>query len=226
MLDSAMDRDPPVGKCEKIAPNLAAVFRAHKGDGVFSAWSGCCFGYAGGVHGAVAPRVPLQVAAAVPTIAARRPEQPVPFDRFSDRLPWRAAAQRFSDAARRSPQTHDRRYRRRRNKARGCAPGWRRPRARHDPGWRSVRGQPVYLISVVGGRLIDLAPHDRPAQRALTADQSVDDGRIRLQSHLLLQPVDEHGGNTRAFLRLSRLLLDQRGQNDSCSGVLIGRSGE
>jgi hypothetical protein len=32
MLDSAMERDLQRENCEKLAPNLAAAFRGHKGD--------------------------------------------------------------------------------------------------------------------------------------------------------------------------------------------------
>ena len=77
-----------------------------------------------------------------------------------------------------------------------------------------ARRQSVDLVGIVRRRLIDLALHDRPAQRAFAADQSVDDGRVGLQLHLLLQPIDEHGGNARALFGLAGLPLDQRGENN------------
>ena len=78
--------------------------------------------------------------------------------------------------------------------------------------------QSVDLVGVVGGRLIDLALHDRPPERALAADQAVDDGRVRLQPHPLLEPIDEYGGDARALVRLAGFLLDQRGQDHELFG--------
>ncbi len=74
------------------------------------------------------------------------------------------------------------------------------------------RRQPVDDIGVVGRRLLDLVALDRPPERALAADQPVDDRRIGLQLHLLPQPVDEHRGHSRALLGLAGFLLDDRGQ--------------
>ena len=80
-------------------------------------------------------------------------------------------------------------------------------------GDRSGR-QAVDDIGVVGRRLLDLAFHDRPAERALAADQAINDRRIGLQLHFLLEPVDEDGGDPRALLGLAGFLLDERGEND------------
>ena len=74
------------------------------------------------------------------------------------------------------------------------------------------RRQPVDDIGVVGRRLLDLVALDRPPERALAADQPVDDRRIGLQLHLLPQPVDEHRGHPRALLGLAGFLLDDRSQ--------------
>ena len=73
-------------------------------------------------------------------------------------------------------------------------------------------GSPSIDVGVVRRRLGDLAAHDRPAERALAADQAVDDRRIGLQLHPLLEPVDEHRGDARAFVRLAGFLLDDRGE--------------
>ena len=66
------------------------------------------------------------------------------------------------------------------------------------------RRQAVNHIGVVGRRLLDFAALDRPAQRALAADQPVDDGRIRLQLYLLPQPIDEYRGDPAALVRPCR----------------------
>src|SRR3974390_906653 len=77
-----------------------------------------------------------------------------------------------------------------------------------------TRRQAVDHIGVVGRRLLDLALQDRATERALAAGQSVNDGRVRLQPHLVLQAIDEDGGDTRPLLRLARLFFDDRGEDD------------
>ena len=107
--------------------------------------------------------------------------------------------------------------------ARGIGRGFKRGATRI--GDRAGR-QSIDLIGVVRRRLIDLALHDRTAERALAADQSVYDRRIRLQPHSLLEPVHEHGGDARTLVRLAGLLFDQRGQDHELFGRLerkIGR---
>ena len=113
-----------------------------------------------------------------------------------------------------SRRRRGRRCRRRRNTGPWCAPDWRRPRARRGPDWRSAPAAGRRSGRCCRRRLLDLAARDRPAERALAADQAVDDGRVGLQPHLLLQPVDEHGGDARALVRLAGLLLDDGGERD------------
>ena len=48
---------------------------------------------------------------------------------------------------------------------------------------------------------------------------AVNDSRIRLQTHALVQPSREHARNSRTFSRQRRLLLDDRGKDER----LIGR---
>src|SRR5205085_3836810 len=60
----------------------------------------------------------------------------------------------------------------------------------------------------------DLAAQDAPAERALAADEAVDDRRVGLQLHPLGEPVDEHAGHPAALVGAPGLLLDDRGQND------------
>src|SRR5262245_20632479 len=74
------------------------------------------------------------------------------------------------------------------------------------------RRQAVDHVGVVRRRLLDLAALDRTSESSLAADQSVDDGRIGLQLHLLLQPVGEYGGDARALVWTTRFLLDDRRQ--------------
>ena len=75
-----------------------------------------------------------------------------------------------------------------------------------------ARRQAVDDIGVVGRRLRDFAALDRAAQRALAADDAIDDGRVGLQLHLLAQAIDEHRGDAAALVRLAGFLLDDRGQ--------------
>ncbi len=62
------------------------------------------------------------------------------------------------------------------------------------------------------------AVRDPPATAAgracLCRRQAVDDGRIGLQPHLLLEAVDEHRGDARALLGPAGLLLDDGGEDD------------
>ncbi len=73
--------------------------------------------------------------------------------------------------------------------------------------------QTVDEIGVVGRRLGELTLGERMAERALAVDQAIDDRRVGLQLHLLLEPINEHRGNPRALLRLAGFLLDDRGQD-------------
>ena len=77
------------------------------------------------------------------------------------------------------------------------------------------RRQAVDQIGVVGRRLVDVGLVDRAVGRlALAAEQAVDDRRVGLQPHALVQPVDEDGGDARALVAAAGFLLDDRGQRD------------
>ena len=65
-----------------------------------------------------------------------------------------------------------------------------------------------------------LAFGERMPERPLAEDETVDDGWIRLQFHLLLEPVGQHRRDARALLGLARLLLDDRCENDELVGRL------
>ena len=67
-------------------------------------------------------------------------------------------------------------------------------------------------VGVVGGRPLDLRAHDAAPEGAAPADQAVDDGRIGLQLHPLLQPIDEHARDPRTLVGPAGLLLDDGGQ--------------
>ena len=76
------------------------------------------------------------------------------------------------------------------------------------------RRQAIDHIGVVRRRLLDFAAHDRASQRPFAADQTIDDGRIGLQLHLLLQAVDEDRSDARALLRPAGFLLNDGGKDD------------
>src|SRR5262249_61811675 len=83
-----------------------------------------------------------------------------------------------------------------------------------DRGPSGIRARPrrqaVDDVSVVGRRLLFLALRDRMAERALAADEAVDNGRIGFESPLLLEPVDKHCSNPRPLLGLAGFFLDDR----------------
>src|SRR5262249_861323 len=54
------------------------------------------------------------------------------------------------------------------------------------------RRQAVDYVGVVAGLELDVGARDRPAERPLPADNAVDDRRVRLQLHSLLEPIDEY----------------------------------
>src|SRR5580704_4098254 len=66
--------------------------------------------------------------------------------------------------------------------------------------------QSLDLICIVWSGLFDLTLHDRPAQRALSADQSINDCRVGLQLHSQLQPIEEYCSDTRSLVRFAGLL--------------------
>src|SRR6266404_3000714 len=71
-------------------------------------------------------------------------------------------------------------------------------------GNRSGR-QAVDDVSVVGSGLRYLALGERMPERPLAEDETVDDGWIRLQFHLLLEPVRQHRRDARALLGLAAI---------------------
>src|SRR5882724_5767957 len=80
--------------------------------------------------------------------------------------------------------------------------------------------QPVDHVGVIGRRRFLFTLGNRMAERALAADEPVDDGWIRLQPLALLQPVDKDSSNTRALVGLAGFLLNDRCKNDK----LLGRT--
>ena len=73
-------------------------------------------------------------------------------------------------------------------------------------------------VGVVGRGLIEIGPRDRAAERALAEREPVNDGRIGLEPHTFLQPVDEDAGDPRALVGFAGLLLDDRGEDDHFAG--------
>ena len=74
--------------------------------------------------------------------------------------------------------------------------------------------QAVDDVGVVRCRLRDLALGEGMTERPFAEDETVDDGRVRLKLHLLLQPIGKHRGDPRALLGLAGLFLDDGGEND------------
>src|SRR5262249_1875965 len=65
------------------------------------------------------------------------------------------------------------------------------------------RRQAVDHIRVVPGLEVDIRARDRTAEAAFAADDAVDDRRVRLQLHALLETIDEHGRDPGALLGLA-----------------------
>src|SRR5262249_23021158 len=64
-------------------------------------------------------------------------------------------------------------------------------------------------------------------ERPLPADNAVNDCRVRLQLHFLLEPIDEYRRDPRALLGLAGFLLDDRSGDDELVGILerqVGRT--
>src|SRR5262249_3107597 len=85
--------------------------------------------------------------------------------------------------------------------------------------------QAVDDVRVIGCRLGYLALGERVAERALAESQTVDDGRIRLQFHLLLEPICQHCRDARALLGLTGLFFNDRCEYDELLRSLRGTSG-
>ena len=73
-------------------------------------------------------------------------------------------------------------------------------------------GQPLDHVGVVGSRPLDLGAQDAAPEGAAPADEPVNDGRIGLQLHPLLQAIDEDARHPRPLVGAAGLLLDDRGQ--------------
>ncbi|QTK79023.1 hypothetical protein AT6N2_C1246 [Agrobacterium tumefaciens] len=75
------------------------------------------------------------------------------------------------------------------------------------------RRQALDDIGVERRLLLQIRLIDRAVGRlAVTTEQAVDDGRIRLQAHALLQPVVEDGRDMGALVILAGFLFDDRGK--------------
>ena len=94
-----------------------------------------------------------------------------------------------------------------------CGRRCRRRRRAARIGDRSRR-QAFDYIGVVGGRLVEFATQDAASERALATDEAINDRRIGLKAHALLQAVEEDAGDAGAFIRLAGFLLDDGGQRD------------
>ncbi len=80
-----------------------------------------------------------------------------------------------------------------------------------DRAWR----QSLDHIGVVGRLLADVGLEDRTIRRfAVPTEETVDDRRVGLQAHALVQAVDENRGDMRALVVLAGFLLDDGGQRD------------
>ena len=89
------------------------------------------------------------------------------------------------------------------------------------------RRQAVDDVGVVGRRLVDVGLVDRAVGRpALAAEHAVEDGRVGLQPHALVQPVDEDGGDARALVGHAGLLLDDRGERHELVDVGERQAGD
>src|SRR5579885_1103050 len=75
-----------------------------------------------------------------------------------------------------------------------------------------ARRQTADDICIVRRRLFDLGLGEWTTERTLAANQAVDDGRVRLQLHVLLQPIDEDCSDARTLVGLAGLLFDDRGK--------------
>ena len=77
-----------------------------------------------------------------------------------------------------------------------------------------ARRQAVDRVSVVGRPLLELGRENAATQSAAPADEAVDDRRIGLKAHPLVEAIDEDRGDARALVRLAGFLFDDRGQRD------------
>ena len=73
-------------------------------------------------------------------------------------------------------------------------------------------------IGVVRRLRFNIAAGDGTAQTAFAADQTVNDGGIGLQPHFLVEPVQKHPCDARAFIGLAGFLFDDGGQHHHFGG--------
>src|SRR5215813_4436786 len=83
--------------------------------------------------------------------------------------------------------------------------------------------QAIDDVCVVGRRLGYLALGERVAQRALAESQTVNDRRIRLKFHPLLEPICQHRRDARALLGLTGLFFNDRCEYDKLLRSLEGQ---
>ena len=84
------------------------------------------------------------------------------------------------------------------------------------------RRQAIDAIGVVAGGRLDVGAGQRPVQPPLAAGDAIDDRRVRLQPHALVQPVDEDRGDDGALFGHRRFLLDDGGKRHR---LLLRRDG-
>src|SRR5688572_18906004 len=78
-----------------------------------------------------------------------------------------------------------------------------------------TRRETINCICIIWRGLFDIRLQDCAVRRAaFSSKETIEDRRIRLQAHALVQPVDEYGGNTRALISLAGLFLDNRSERD------------
>ena len=131
-----------------------------------------------------------------------------------------ASARRCADARRASRRRRGRRCRRRRNRGRASATGWRPPRAPRGRDWRSVPAAGRRSDRCCRASTCRLRSAGCRARACRAPDEAVDDRRVGLQPHPLVQAVDEHAGDMRTLVGLAGLPLDDRGQRDEFIGRL------
>src|SRR5690606_32232706 len=84
-----------------------------------------------------------------------------------------------------------------------------------------TRRKAINDVGVVWCRLLDIGPIDRTIRRfTITTEKAVDDRRIRLQTHALVEPIDEHSGDTRTLITARRLFLSDRSECDELVDVI------
>ncbi len=78
-------------------------------------------------------------------------------------------------------------------------------------------------VGVVRCRAINIRTADGAPERRLAADNAVDDRRVGLQAHLLVEAVVEDAGDARTFIGAARFLLHDGGERHEFARVAQGQ---